>query len=184
MAQAAASAGQLDERRRSRTAQLQRGVTARVEWAADGNLAGPWRPAGNDIEPATFDAVRVVGRKPRHGTQQGPRVGVRRSGEDLLGSGLLHGVSGVHHGHVVGDGRHDTEVVGDQHESHLPLGLDLGEQPEDLRLDGDVERRGRLVGDEHLRVHRQGGGDHHPLAHAAGELMRIVAGSDRRLVAP
>jgi hypothetical protein len=30
--------------------------------------------------------------------------------------------------------------------------LELDHQVEDLRLDGDVERRRRLVGDQHLRV--------------------------------
>ena len=49
------------------------------------------------------------------------------------------------------------------------------EQVEDLRLDGDVESRGRLVGDEQLRLAGQGHGDHHPLAQAAGELVGIGA---------
>ena len=46
---------------------------------------------------------------------------------------------------------------------------------EDLRLDGDVERGGRLVGDQHLRIAGQRHGDHGALAHAAGQLMRIFA---------
>ncbi len=52
--------------------------------------------------------------------------------------------------------------------------LQLQHQVEDLRLDGDVERRGRLVGDQHARIAGQRDGDHHALAHAAGELMRIL----------
>ena len=51
--------------------------------------------------------------------------------------------------------------------------LQLAHQVEDLRLDGDVERRGRLVGDQHLGIARQRHGDHHALAHAARELVRI-----------
>src|SRR3546814_2685606 len=38
---------------------------------------------------------------------------------------------------------------------------------------GHVERRCRLVGDQQCRVAGQGDGDHGPLAHAAGELVRI-----------
>ena len=53
--------------------------------------------------------------------------------------------------------------------------LDLGQQAQDLRLHGDVERRGRLVGDQHLGVDGEGDGDHHPLAHPARELVRVVA---------
>ena len=49
------------------------------------------------------------------------------------------------------------------------------QQLEHLRLDRDVERRRRLVGDQQLRVAGQRHGDHHPLAHAAGELVRIGA---------
>ena len=49
------------------------------------------------------------------------------------------------------------------------------EQGEDLRLDGDVERRGRLVGDEQLGLVGQRHGDHHALPQAAGQLVRVVA---------
>jgi hypothetical protein len=45
-----------------------------------------------------------------------------------------------------------------------------GQQVEDLRLDGDVERGRRLVGDQQVRLAGQRDGDHHPLLHAAGKL--------------
>jgi hypothetical protein len=45
------------------------------------------------------------------------------------------------------------------------------QQVEDLRLDGDVERRGGLVGDQQVRVADQRHGDHDALAQAAGELV-------------
>ena len=51
---------------------------------------------------------------------------------------------------------------------------DVLEQLQDLRLHGDVERGGRLVGDQQVRLVRQGHGDHHALALAARELMRIA----------
>ena len=47
---------------------------------------------------------------------------------------------------------------------------ELSEQVEDLRLDGDVESRGRLVGHEQARSAGERDGDHHALAHAAREL--------------
>ena len=53
------------------------------------------------------------------------------------------------------------------------LALQLAQQVEDLRLNGHVERRGRLVGDQQLRLRRERHGDHHALAHAARELVRI-----------
>ena len=48
------------------------------------------------------------------------------------------------------------------------------EQLQDLVLDGDVERGRRLVGEQQLRDAGERDGDHRPLAHAAGELVRIV----------
>ena len=52
--------------------------------------------------------------------------------------------------------------------------VEIGEQLEDLRLDRDVERRRGLVGDHELRTAAERHRDHHALAHAAGELMRII----------
>ena len=56
----------------------------------------------------------------------------------------------------------------------LELGLQLVEQLQDLGLDGHVERGGRLVGDQELRIARQRHGDHDALPHAARELVRVL----------
>ena len=55
---------------------------------------------------------------------------------------------------AVGDLADDAEVVGDEDQAHAGLALEVGEQVHDLRLHGDVERGGRLVGDEDRRVER------------------------------
>ena len=52
---------------------------------------------------------------------------------------------------------------------------DAGAAAQDLRLDGGVERRRRLVGDQQLRLAGQRHGDQIALVHAAGKLMRKVA---------
>ncbi len=44
---------------------------------------------------------------------------------------------------------------------------------QDLRLDGDVERRGGFVGDDQFGAVQQRDRDCHALAHPAGELVRI-----------
>jgi hypothetical protein len=56
----------------------------------------------------------------------------------------------------------------------LVLALQLREQVHDLGLDGHVEGRGGLVGDDHVRLQGQRHGDHDALAHTAGELVRVV----------
>ena len=48
------------------------------------------------------------------------------------------------------------------------------QQLQDLVLDGDVERGGRLVGEQQLGRAGERDGDHHALAHAAGKLVRIA----------
>ena len=48
-----------------------------------------------------------------------------------------------------------AEVVGDEQDRHAQLLLQPLEELEDLRLDGDVERGGRLVGDEQRRAGRR-----------------------------
>ena len=100
-------------------------------------------------------------------------VGVLRRGEDVARRAALDDLAIVHDADPVGHLAHDAEIVGDQQHGHVELGLELEQQVEDLRLDGHVERRGRLVGDEQVGLVGERHGDHHPLPLAAGELMRI-----------
>ena len=62
--------------------------------------------------------------------------------------------------------------MGDEHEAHARVFLQLHQKLEDLRLDGDVEGGGRFVRNQQLRTAGDGHGDHHALVHAARELMR------------
>jgi hypothetical protein len=71
------------------------------------------------------------------------RLGVDRRGRRPLGD-----LPGVHHHDSIGHRGDDREVVGDQHDRSPALVAELQQQGEDLRLDRDVEGRGRLVGDD------------------------------------
>ena len=81
---------------------------------------------------------------------------------------------------MVRDGGSDSEIV--RHEKHRePAALGLGpDETEDLRLDGDVQRRRRLIRDQDLGIARERRGDEHALAHATAELVgvapQVVAG--------
>ena len=68
----------------------------------------------------------------------------------------------------------DAEVVGDQQDGQAKLALEFHQQAQDLRLDGDVQRRGGFVGDQQIGVAHQCHRDHDALAQAAGELVRIL----------
>ncbi len=110
----------------------------------------------------------------RLGGEQRARVGVRGRREHALDVALLDDAALLHDADPLRDFAHDAEIVGDEEERHAEPLLDVLQQRDDLRLHGDVERRGRLVGDEQIGLVGERHGDHHPLALAAGQLMRIA----------
>ena len=67
--------------------------------------------------------------------------------------------------------------MGDENQPHAGLLLELLEQGHDLGLNGDVEGRRRLVGDEHPGVERDRYCNHDALTHTARELVRVVGGT-------
>jgi hypothetical protein len=81
----------------------------------------------------------------------------------------------------IGDIGDHAHVMGDQHDAGAALGDQLFHQVEDLRLDGHVQRRGRLVGDQDVGPADQRDGDHDALAHAAGQLERILGQAPVRI---
>src|SRR5229473_2460983 len=105
----------------------------------------------------------------RHGGEERRRVGVARGGVQGCRGGPLDDLAEIHH----------REVMGDEEVSELPPLLQVGQQVQHLRLDGDVERAHRLVEHEELRLDRQGAGDTHPLALAARQLVRVALGEAR-----
>ena len=111
--------------------------------------------------------------EPRPAGEQALRVGMLRVREDVEHGAVLDFFAAVHHEHVVGDFGDHAEVVRDEEDRHAALVAELAEDVEDLGLDRDVERGGRLVGDQQLRIAREGHRDHHALLLAAGHLMRV-----------
>ena len=90
------------------------------------------------------------------------------------GTSLLDDHAAVHDDDVVGHSGHDAEVVGYEEYRHACLLLKPAQEVQDLRLDRDVERRGRLVGYQDTGAAGEGHRDHDPLLHAARHLVRIV----------
>ena len=115
----------------------------------------------------------VFGFEPRAAGEQAFRVGVLGVGEDIEHRAVFDFFAAVHDEHVVGDFGDHAEVVRDEDDRHAAVVAELAEDFEDLGLDRDVERGGRLVGDEQLRVAREGHRDHDALLLAAGHLVRV-----------
>ena len=94
--------------------------------------------------------------------------------EQVAGRRALNDTAGVHHRDLVGSAGDNGEVVRYEDHRHVPPALLACQQVEDLRLDGDVERRRRLVGDQQARLAGERDGDGDALAHPARELVRIL----------
>ena len=61
---------------------------------------------------------------------------------------LLDHLAQVHDHHLVGHLGDHAQVVGDEHDRHAQVALQLLHQLQDLRLGGHIQGGGRLVGDQ------------------------------------
>ena len=75
---------------------------------------------------------------------------------------------------MVADVLDHRQVVGDEQEGDPVLALQPGDQVQHLRAHRNVQRRDRLVGDDQLRVQRQGARDADALPLPAGKLVRVA----------
>ena len=85
---------------------------------------------------------------------------------------MFYRLAGVHDHDVIGGFCHHTHIVGDHDGGGAGFALGQPDDVQDLGLDGDVEGRRRLIGNEYARVIRNRNGDDHALAHTAGKLVR------------
>ncbi len=182
---------------RSRSPPLERGDAAPRDRASP---TRSWRPGWSSRDPG--DPSRAGGmetaaagdiEEQRHvaadqaawlGAQQAnrgrdmmerPIVRVHDPGEDGLSLPRLHDPSRVHHRHLVGDLATTPDVVGDEQHRQAELRLEL---PISFRICAWMVTSRAVVGSSAIRsAGRQAErhGDHRPLAHPAGELVRFIA---------
>ena len=120
-------------------------------------------------------------RQARHRRDQRLGVLLARRIEDRVRGADLHQLAVLHHRDLIGDLRHHAEVVRDEHDTGAVPLLQLADEAQDLGLRRHVERGGRFVRHQDLRVEDQRHGDHRTLALAAGELVRIGCRDARRV---
>src|SRR3954454_8158407 len=106
---------------------------------------------------------------PGYGFDESPGIGMGWTIENVVDWAALDELSAIQEVHTVGDLAGHREIVRDEHVGKSELLPQSGEQVEDLRLDGDVERGDRLVADDHLRLDRECARDRDALALAAGQ---------------
>ena len=121
--------------------------------------------------------------RPQARNRRQQRFGVRMHGrvKNLLNRTGFHRAALVHHQHPIGDIGDHAHIVGDKNHPHLHLLLQHFDELQDLRLNRHVQRRRRLVGNQHRRTAGERHGNHHALAHAAGKLMRVATQNGLRL---
>lgn len=93
-----------------------------------------------------------------------------RPSEQLRGRTAFHDPTEVHHLGALAQVPHHTEVVRDEDQRQAEAVTQVRHQLEHRRLHRDIERRDRLVGDEHRRLERQRAGDPDTLALTTREL--------------
>ena len=103
--------------------------------------------------------------------QQAAGIGVLRRLEDLLARADLDDLAHVHHRHAVADLFHHRHVMRDEEVGQPLVLLQAQQQIKDLRLDRHIQRRNRLIRDDHLGVAGQRAGDAHALPLAARHLV-------------
>jgi hypothetical protein len=123
---------------------------------------------GHDIERAAVYAHRRVGEL------QAARIGVRRICQDGACRPAFDRAARVHDDNLVADLRRKPQIVSDEDYRRAVPALHVGEQPNDRRLHGDIQRRRRLVGNDKTRIAGEGHRDQRALAHAPRQLMRIT----------
>ena len=129
------------------------------------------RAGGLAFEDEPLPAALELGVGHGHGRAERLGVGVERVVKEGVAIGELDDLAEVHDGDAVRDVLDHAEVVGDKEIGEAQLGLEVLHQVDDLRLNGDVEGRDRLVTDDKVGVEREGAGDDDALALAAGELV-------------
>ena len=72
------------------------------------------------------------------------------AGKNLLHRGFLDLFTMAHDYYLVGHLRHHPHIVGNENDGHPQLLLQITHDGKNLRLNGDIQRGGGLIGDQHF----------------------------------
>ena len=106
--------------------------------------------------------------------QQRLGIVVLRVLKDLVDGAFFDLIAAIHDHHAVGHLRHHRHIVGDEHHRSTGFALQTIHQCKNFGLDGHIERGCGLIRNQQTRLAGHGHCDHHTLAHAAREFMRVL----------
>src|SRR5581483_12273817 len=106
------------------------------------------------------------------------RLGIGMVGrlKEAFGAADLDQLAQVYDGDDVRQVADHRQIVRDKQVGGLAFVLKLGQQVQDRRLHGDVQRRHRLVAHDQFRLRGKGAGNGDSLLLAAAQLVRVAAG--------
>ena len=157
------------------------GVSARQSGSANGQRAGEAAAAAAARScsapcPRSPQGAPPAPLEPRHRAEQPDRVGMLRLREQRRRPAPARRSRPAYITTTSSaDLGHHAEIVGDEDDRCAGLLAQLAHQVEDLRLDRDVERRRRLVGDQERRARRPA-----PSRSSRAAACRRTAGADTR----
>ena len=93
--------------------------------------------------------------------------------QKLLRRGAFHDAACIHDVDAVRVLAHHAEVMRDEDDGGAHVLLKFFDEIQHLLLDSDVKGGGGFIRDEYFRPGDEGHGNHHALAHAAGELVGV-----------
>lgn len=92
----------------------------------------------------------------------------------LARNSLFDDAPQIHHSDSITDITNDRDIVRYKQVGQIQLSFEFVQQFDDLGLDGDIQRRHRLVANNEARFHDQRAGDTDTLSLTSGKLMRIA----------
>ena len=122
-------------------------------WARRQWIGGGW-PWSNlrAVAALALDA----GIRYRHGIKQDLGVGVGRCGDDLAGGAQFDQLSPIHHTDPVAQFGHDRKIVRHKQISDIEFALEFTEEPKNVLLDRNVQRRDRFVENDQPWIEHEG----------------------------
>ena len=94
--------------------------------------------------------------------------------EDVINGAFLDDAPCVHNNDFIGKIGDDTKIVGDEHNCHPHFRLEFLHETKHLRLDRHIEGSRGFIGNEQCRRTTECHGNHDPLTHTTGKLVRIL----------
>ena len=106
-----------------------------------------WRCEHITHRPRDRRQVLGLGVEARDRVEEADRIRVQRVGKQLGFRPEFDEMRGIHHHDGIAGMDHHTQIVRDEDQGHVQTLNHAADELQDRGLDGDVERRGGLVGD-------------------------------------